>query len=76
MSVAYVVSPLAPFPKRWLDKDGQPVTVMGEPIKGYLLARRPGAMPFAISVRDLLNANRRPHRFGPFTIAPKRERRS
>ena len=68
----YVINPLSPFPKRWLDNQGQPITVMGEPIKGWLLARRPGAAPFAIHVRDVLNANLRPHSFGPFTVAPKR----
>lgn len=70
----YVINPLAPFPKRWLDKDGQPITVMGEPTKGWLLARRPGAMPFAIHVTDILNANRRLHRFGPFTVSEKAKR--
>lgn len=62
--IRYVIDPLAPFPKRWLDKDGQPITIMSEPTKGWLLARRPGAMPFAIHVRDVLNANRRPHPLG------------
>lgn len=70
----YVIAPLEPFPKRWLDKDGSPITVMGEPIKGWLLARRPGSMPFAIHVSDILNASRRPHRFGPFTVVPPRKR--
>jgi hypothetical protein len=65
---------MAPFPKRWLDKDGQPITVMGEPTKGWLLARRPGAAPFAIHVRDILNANQRLHRFGPFTAVEKTKR--
>lgn len=70
----YAINPMAPFPKRWLDKDGRPITVMGEPIKGWLLARRPGAAPFAIHVRDILNANPWPHRFGPFLIAQKPKR--
>lgn len=73
-STRYVVTPLGPFPKRWLDKGGSPITVMGEPIKGWLLARRPGSMPFAIHVSDILNASRRPHRFGPFTVAPTKKR--
>lgn len=70
----YVLNPLAPFPKRWLDKNGQPITVMGDPMKGWLLARRPGAAPFAIHVSDILNTNRHPHRLGPFTVVEKAKR--
>lgn len=74
-AIQYAVDPMAPFPKRWIDANGNPIRVMGEPIQGYLLARRPGCMPFAISVRHILNAERHPHQFGPFTIAPARSTR-
>ena len=67
----YALSPLAPFPKRWRDHLG-PIRVMGGPIEGYLLVRRPGAMPFAISVRQMLNAERHPTH-GPFEIATPKD---
>lgn len=65
--VPYVLSPLAKFPKRWRDHLG-PIRVMSEPIEGYLLVRRPGCMPFALSVRQLLNAEKHPVH-GPFRLA-------
>lgn len=65
--VPYIISPLAKFPKRWRDHLG-PIRVMCEPVEGYLLARRPGAAPFAISVREMLNAEKHPVH-GPFLLA-------
>ncbi|WP_099863852.1 hypothetical protein [Pararhizobium haloflavum] len=72
--MTYTIDPTQPFPKRWLDANGEPILVMGEPVEGYLLARRPGCAPFAISVKDILNSGRHPHRFGPFTLARKGRR--
>lgn len=65
--VPYVLSPLAKFPKRWRDHLG-PIRVMSEPIEGYLLVRRTGCMPFALSVRQLLNTEKHPVH-GPFRLA-------
>lgn len=62
----YVVNPLAPFPKRWFDHIGN-VTVMIEPVKGYVMCRRPGAVPFVLSVAQVLNAEKHPNH-GPFTL--------
>lgn len=61
----YVVG-LGPFPKRWQDHLGK-VTVMGEPIKGYVMVRRPGGFPFVLSVSHLLNAEEH-HTHGPFSL--------
>jgi hypothetical protein len=59
----YVVG-VGSFPKRWRDKIGK-ITVMGEPIKGYVMVRRPGAMPFVLSVAEILNTDEHPT-VGPF----------
>lgn len=50
----YAISLLASFPKRWRDEHGE-IRVMGEPIEGYVMARRKGSAPFVISVRDILS---------------------
>ena len=63
----YVVSLLAKFPKRWRDHIG-PIRVMSEPIDGYLMVRRPGAAPFVLSVKQMLNAEKH-HSHGPFLLA-------
>ena len=47
-----------------------PIRVMCEPIEGYVLARRKGAMPFAIHYMDLTrNSNK--HKYGPFEFLGK-----
>lgn len=51
--------------KRWMTPLG-PIRVMGEPVEGYVMARRPQAVPFVLTVAELFNAARRPHQFGPF----------
>lgn len=61
----YVVG-VGAFPRRWSDRIGK-ITVMGEPIKGYVMCRRPGAMPFILSVSQILNAEKHPTH-GPFTL--------
>lgn len=63
----YVIDPLAKFPRRWRDHIG-PIRVMCEPVEGYLLVRRPGCAPFALSVRQILNAEKHPVH-GPFVLA-------
>lgn len=65
---AYVINPLVPFPKRWKDNKGQRLIVMAGPVKGYLMVRYSGCMPFAISVSDLLNQSKRPDPRGPFEV--------
>jgi hypothetical protein len=52
------------FPKRWRDDRGK-VTVMGEPIDGYVMCRRPGGFPFVLRVAQILNAEKHPVH-GPF----------
>lgn len=69
----YVINPLAPFPKRWRDPIG-PLRVLAEPAEGWLLVRRPGAMPFVLHVRQILNTERHPVH-GPFTVVEKARRR-
>jgi hypothetical protein len=68
----YVVNPLAPFPKRWFDHIGN-ITVMCEPVKGYVMCRRPGATPFVLSVAQILNAAKH-HNHGPFTLLEQMRR--
>lgn len=55
----YAIDPLAPFPKRWGDERGE-IRVMCDPHEGYVMARRRGAAPFVISVRDLLSGKYEP----------------
>lgn len=62
----YFIDPLAPFPRRWRDKIG-PVEVMTNPIKGYVMCRRPRAVPFVLRVSDLCNATKDQHH-GPFEV--------
>src|SRR5262245_22325340 len=60
----YLLDPLSPLPARWRDKHG-PLRVMAGPVKGWVMVRRPQAVPFCLRVSDLCNATRRePH--GPF----------
>lgn len=66
MAEQYVIDPLAPFPARWRDKIG-PLRVMSGPVQGYLMVRRPGASPFVLSVKQLLNTERHPIH-GPFEV--------
>ncbi|GAA2885502.1 ribonuclease HI [Aminobacter niigataensis] len=66
---SYVIDPTAPLPKRWRDERG-PIRIMGGPHDGYVLARRPGCMPFVLSVKQLLNAEKHPH-LGPFEVEAK-----
>lgn len=66
MTKQYVLSPAASFPKRWRASDGRSFRVICEPSEGYVMARFPRAVPFVLSVKELLNASRHPHRFGPF----------
>lgn len=54
----YAVDPSSPLPKRWEDDHGT-IRVMCEPHEGYVMARRKGAAPFVISVRDLLSGKYR-----------------
>jgi len=51
----YVISPGSRLPKRWVDAGGEIRLLMTEPVEGYVMARRRGAAPFVISVRDLLD---------------------
>jgi hypothetical protein len=66
MADCYVIDPLAPFPARWRDKLG-PIRVMSGPVQGYVMVRRPGAFPFVLSVKQLLNAEHHPVH-GPFEV--------
>ena len=66
MTEHYFLDPLDPFPPKWRDKIG-PLTVMAGPVKGYVMVRRPGAMPFVLAVSDLCNATQRPPH-GPFEL--------
>jgi len=70
--VKYALDPLAPFPKRWFDHIGN-ITVMCEPVKGYVMCRRPRAVPFVLSVAQMLNAEKHPVH-GPFTVIPPADR--
>ncbi|WP_156420734.1 hypothetical protein [Aureimonas sp. AU22] len=65
MSKSFAISPGAPIPKRWMSPGG-PIRVMCEPVEGYVLARRPQAIPFVLSVSELLGSARHPHPHGPF----------
>lgn len=55
----YAIDPMQPLPKRWRDKGG-PLRLMCEPHDGYVMMRRPGAMPFVESVRGLLSGKYEP----------------
>lgn len=52
-----MIAPGERFPGRWEDDHGQ-IRIMCEPVEGYVMARRKGAMPFVISVRDLLSGRK------------------
>jgi hypothetical protein len=69
MAEHYFLDPMAPFPRRWKDRIG-PVEAMAEPVKGYVMCRRPGAAPFVLRVSDLCNATKDPHH-GPFEVIAK-----
>ncbi len=51
--------------KRWMTPGG-PIRIMCEPVEGYVMARRPQAIPFTLTVRELMGASRHPHPHGPF----------
>jgi adenylosuccinate synthase len=55
--MSYAYDPTSPIHKLWQDDKGH-VRVICEPAQGYVMARRPGAMPFVISVSDLLSGKR------------------
>jgi hypothetical protein len=69
MAEHYFLDPLAPFPPRWRDKHGE-ITVMTNPVKGYVMVRRPRCTPFVLRVSDLCNATKDPHH-GPFEVIAK-----
>lgn len=73
MSEHYFLDPLAPLPRRWEDKTG-PIEVMTNPVKGYIMCRRPHAMPFVLRVSDLCNATKHPHH-GPFKVVGVKTRK-
>lgn len=62
----YVVALGASLPKKWRDARG-PIQVMSEPVQGYVMARRPGRIPFVLTLRQLLNAEKHPT-IGPFEL--------
>ncbi len=62
----YFLDPSEPFPARWRDKIG-PIRVMAGPVKGYVMVRRPSAIPFVLRVSDLCNATKH-HIHGPFVV--------
>jgi len=66
MADHYFLDPTEPFPVRWCDKHG-PLRVMAGPVKGWVMVRRPHAVPFVLHVSDLCNATQRPPH-GPFEI--------
>lgn len=68
----YFIDPFAPFPPKWRDSIG-PIAVMTGPVKGYVMVRRPGSMPFVLHVADLCNAQK--HLLGPFEIIEAKPRR-
>jgi hypothetical protein len=74
MTEHYFLDPLAPFPRRWMDKGGN-IEVMTGPVKGYVMVRRPYAVPFVLRVSDLCNATKDPHH-GPFELVGVKTRRA
>ena len=66
MTQQYLINALEPFPKRWKDRIG-PIRVMCEPVKGYIMVRRPHAVPFVLSVPQILNTEKHPVH-GPFEL--------
>jgi len=75
MRRVHTIAPGAPIPKRWKSPGG-PIRVMCEPVEGYVMARRPQAAPFVLSVRELLGSSQHPHHFGPFEPIISATRRS
>lgn len=67
----YVIDPLAPFPARWRDHISS-FRVMAGPVQGYVMVRRPRAVPFCLHVRQLLNADQHPIH-GPFVCLTPQE---
>lgn len=57
------------LPKRWADKDGNPVRLMTV-CEGYAMMRRPGAVPFLFPAKDLLAGEPWLNK-GPFMPAAK-----
>jgi hypothetical protein len=70
--IKYAIDPMSPFPKRWKDKLGN-IRVITGPVEGYLMVRRPGAMPFVLHVAQMLNAETHPTH-GPFEIVPPKRK--
>lgn len=65
--IEYCFNPTAPLMIHWHDHIG-PIRVMTpQPVEGYVLARRPGAKPFVLAVRELLNRDPHPTH-GPFVL--------
>lgn len=54
--------------KKYKCKDGT-ISIMGDVISNYIMARRPGASPFVLSIKELLNIT--PHHLGPFEPVTK-----
>lgn len=69
----YFIDPLVPFPSKWRDRVG-PIAVMTEPVKGYVMVRRPGCAPFVLRVSHLCNAEKHPIH-GPFEVVGAKARR-
>jgi hypothetical protein len=70
----YFIDPLAPFPARWRDKIG-PLRVLAGPVKGYVMVRRPHAVPFVLHVANLCNAQKHPIH-GPFEVIDGAKKKS
>ena len=55
----FAYDPTEPLPKRWIGKNGL-IRLLCQPHEGYIMARSSGAMPFVLSVRDLLGGEYEP----------------
>lgn len=64
--MSYAIDPTQPLPKRWTDKNGPLRVMTTHPVEGYVMVRRPGAMPTVVSVSDLLSG-----RYEPILPKPK-----
>lgn len=62
----YTIRPGQVFPTRWRDHIS-PLSVMAGPADGYVMVRRPRAMPFVLPVPVLLNAST-DQTLGPFEL--------
>lgn len=64
----FAVDPTEPLPKRWVDcrtSDCDVIRLLCQPHEGYVMARKKGAAPFVLSVRDLLSG-----RYQPMEVKP------